>query len=161
MQGATADIPLRMLSAGKAAGIFDARWLAGASEPALALALSSGCIQLVLVRAQDEQCSLKGHGAVNVPSSAMVLSLDVSEKEAACMAASTSAGELAIMKVAMCAVFRELTACCVGTTWRQNKASHSQLGQVAGPWKAAVCMTHCLVALHCDTEVSIFGRSLQ
>lgn len=70
------------------------------------MALSSGRVQLVLVRARDEQCSLEGQGAVSMPSGAMVLSLDVCEEEAACMAASTSAGEVAIMKVAMCAVHR-------------------------------------------------------
>lgn len=74
-------------------------------------------MQLVLVRAGDEQCSLEGQGAVKVPSSAMVLSLDVCEKEAACTAASTSAGELVVMKVAMCNVTRDLVARCFKGTW--------------------------------------------
>ena len=63
---------------------------------------------MVLVRAQDEQRSLEGHGAVKVPSCAMVLSLDTCEVGAACMAASTSAGELATVKVAICTVARSL-----------------------------------------------------
>ena len=91
-----------------AAGIFDARWLASATEPALAVALSSGHVQLVLVSARDEHCTLEAQGTVNIPSGAMVLSLDVCEKEAACMAASTSAGELTTMKVALCPVHRLL-----------------------------------------------------
>ena len=96
----------------EAAGILDARWLSGAPELALALALSSGRVQLVLVRAWDEQCSLEDQGAVMMPSSAMVLSVDVRETEAACMAASTSAGEVAVMKVAMCTVVRTYDARC-------------------------------------------------
>lgn len=131
-----------------AAGIFDARWLAGASEPALAVALSSGRVQLVLIRARDENFSLEGQGAVNIPSGAMVLSLDVYEKEAACMAASTSAGELATMKVALCAVGGILIKRCLEEFGWTLEGSH-------------VKIKHCLAALSRDAVASDFGRPVQ
>ncbi|KAK9834039.1 hypothetical protein WJX81_005023 [Elliptochloris bilobata] len=82
------------------AGIFDASWFSAASQQALALALSTGSVQLVLVQTHNEDhCWLESQAAVTVTRTAMVLSLDIRDGDGACMGASTSAGDLAIIEV--------------------------------------------------------------
>jgi len=80
-------------------GIFDIKWLYEASLPVLALALSDGTVQRVVLNSLCDDVSMDSHAAILVTSSAMVLSLDVSGTGAPCLAASTSAGGLATVQV--------------------------------------------------------------
>lgn len=122
-----------------AAGIFDIKWLYGTERPALALALSDGTVQPVALAA-GKGAGVDKQAAVTIAANAMVLSLDVREAGRPGMAASTSAGDLAVLEVLSrshaCPAARRLPVrafrCpCPETT---PPAVRSRPGRAAGRW---------------------------